>query len=196
MSESGRDKALGVAAALLVVLIVASLSAAGYFMSAGAKARRAGREPAPPGAPGRPSPGTPEPITRPVPRPRSQKPTEPIPEPTPAFEGAPLDWSVTKDQEVQLLEPFPEGARLLFVILGADYSVHGTLFLNGSRPSLPSNFLVKDESWGADKRFGGEDILLGVVAVEGTYSDTSLRRAASDAGWWKGKLKPAFQMNY
>jgi hypothetical protein len=91
--------------------------------------------------------------------------------------------------------PVP-GSRIVLVILGTDYSIQGTLFLSDSGATLPSNFLVKDDAWGQARHFGGQDILLGVVAVSGGYSEPALRRAASSAGWWQGKAKPAFQMNY
>jgi len=90
----------------------------------------------------------------------------------------------------------PQGARILLVIMGTDDGVQGTLFLNDGRPALPTNFLLKDESWGTTRHFGGQDILLGLVAVKGPYSETALRRAAGSEAWWKGKLKPAFQMSY
>jgi hypothetical protein len=198
MAEDSKDKLLGVAAAALVVVIVGALAAAGYFVMAGAKARRQpGQAPLPAAA--APAPPRPSPAPRrtpSAPKPDAPRETVPAPEPTPAFEGIPLDWSLSKDQQILFHEALPQGARILLVIMGTDDGVQGTLFLNDGRPALPTNFLVKDESWGQTRHFGGQDILLGLVAVKGPYSETALRRAAGSDAWWKGKLKPAFQMSY
>ncbi len=196
MAEDSQGKLLGVAAAALVVVIVSALSAAGYFVMAGAKARR---QPAPSPAASTPAVPAPAPAApRRATPPRAETPRENVtsPEPTPAFEGSPLDWSLSKDQQILFRETVPQGARVLLVILGTDDGVLGTLFLSDGRPSLPSNFLVKDESWGQTRHFGGQDVMLGLVAVKGPYSETALRRAAGSGSWWKGKLKPAFQMSY
>jgi len=202
MSKGSKTKSLAWAAAALVVLIVASLAAAGYLMHAGAKARRSPALPeprpaplatgsAPKAAPGGPASTRPLPQKPPAPKPEAPAPSELLP----AFDGAPLDWSCTRQQKILLNErPAPE-SRIVLVILGTDYSIQGTLFLSDSGATLPSNFIVKDEAWAQARHFGGQDILLGVVAVRGGYSEPALRRAAS-AGWWQGKAKPAFQMNF
>ena len=203
MSEGSKNTSLAWAAAALVVLIVASLAAAGYLVHAGARSRRSPALPEPRPAPlattspPKAAPGGPA-ATRPL----SQKPPTPKPEPPvpsellPGFDGAPLDWSCTRQQKILLNErPAPE-SRVVLVILGTDYSVQGTLFLSDSGATLPSNFIVKDEAWAQARHFGGQDIFLGVVAVRGGYSEPALRRAASSAGWWQGKAKPAFQMNF
>jgi hypothetical protein len=198
MAEDSKDKLLGVAAAALVVVIVGALAAAGYFVMAGVRARRQ-----PTSAPAQiaTTPAAPKPSSAPRRAPSAPKPdapheTVPAPEPTPAFEGIPLDWSLSKDQQILFHDQLPQGARILLVIMGADEGVQGTLFLNDSKPSLPTNFLVKDEGWGQTRHFGGQDVVLGLVAVKGPYSETALRRAAGSDAWWKGKLKPAFQMSY
>jgi hypothetical protein len=198
VAEESQDKLLGVAAAALVVVIVGALAAAGYFVMAGSRARR---QPTQTPAPVAPTPAAPKPSPQ-APRtlsaraPGAPREVVPAPEPTPAFEGSPLDWTLSKDQQILFHESLPQGARILLVIMGTDDGVQGTLFLNDGRPALPTNFLVKDESWGQTRHFGGQDILLGLVAVKGPYSETSLRRAAGSDAWWKGKLKPAFQMSY
>jgi hypothetical protein len=203
MSEGNKNSSLGWAAAALVVFIVASLAAAGYLMNAGAKARRSPALPephpaplatasAPKAAPGGPVPTPPRAPRLPAPTPEPPAPSELLP----AFDGAPLDWSCTRQQRILLNErPAPE-SRIVLVILGTDYSIQGTLFLSESGATLPSNFLVKDDAWGQARHFGGQDILLGVVAFRGGYSEPALRRAAISSGWWQGKAKPAFQMNY
>lgn len=203
MSEGSKNKSLAWAAVALVVLIVASLAAAGYLMHAGAKSRRGPVLPeprpaplatpsAPRAAPGGPASTRPRPQKPPAPKPEAPAPSELLP----AFDGAPLDWSCTRQQRILLNErPAPE-SRIVLVILGTDYSIQGTLFLSDSETTLPSNFLVKDEAWGQARHFGGQDILLGVVAFKGGYSEPALRRAAAVAGWWQGKVKPAFQMNF
>jgi hypothetical protein len=203
MSEGNRNNSLAWAAVALIVLILASLAAAGYLMRAGAKSRLSPALPEPrpaplakasspkaaPGGPVSPRPRTPR---LPAPKLETPAPSELLP----AFDGAPLDWSCTREQQILLNErPAPE-SRIVLVILGTDYSIQGTLFLSDSGATLPSNFLVKDEAWGRARHFGGQDILLGVVAVKGGYSEPALRRAAASSGWWQGKTKPAFQMNY
>jgi hypothetical protein len=203
MSEGNKNKSLAWAAAALIVLILASLAAAGYLMRAGAKSRLSQALPEPRPAPlatasaPKTAPGGPV-----SPRPRTPRLPAPTPEPPapsellPAFDGAPLDWTCTRQQQILLNErPAPE-SRIVLVILGTDYSIQGTLFLSDSGATLPSNFLVKDEAWGQARHFGGQDILLGVVAFKGGYSEPALRRAAAFSGWWQGKSKPAFQMNF
>jgi hypothetical protein len=203
MSEGNKNKSPAWAAAALIVLILASLAAAGYLMRAGAKSRRSQALPEPRPAPlakaSAPKSSPPGPVSTP---PRVQGLPAPTPEPPapsellPAFDGAPLDWTCTRQQQILLNErPAPE-SRIVLVILGTDYSIQGTLFLSDSGATLPSNFLVKDEAWGQARHFGGQDILLGVVAFKGGYSEPALRRAAVASGWWQGKTKPAFQMNY
>ena len=213
MPEGSRNRFMGFAAAVLVVLIVASLAVAGYLMNAGAKARRGAVLPEPRPAPMAAGPvrqtvpghsvsqrvptpritAPPPPAERPsVPRPEAPAPSELLP----PFDGAPLDWSCTRQQRILLNERAAPESRVVLVILGTDYSIQGTLFLSDSGATLPSNFIVKDEAWGQTRHFGGQDILLGVVAVKGGYSEPALRRAATSSGWWQGKAKPAFQMNY
>ena len=203
MSEGNKNTSLGWAAAALVVLIVASLAAAGYLMNAGAKARRSPALPephpaplattsAPKASPGGPVSTPPRAQKSPAPRPEAPAPSELLP----AFDGAPLDWSCTRQQQILLNErPAPE-SRIVLVIMGTDYSIQGTLFLSDSGATLPSNFLVKGGAWGQARHFGGQDILLGVVAFKGGYSEPALRRTAAAAGWWQGKAKPAFQMSF
>jgi hypothetical protein len=203
MSEGSKNTSLVWAAAALVVLIVASLAAAGYLMHAGARSRRSPALPEPRPAPLAAAAAQKSPTRTPVSTPpRAQRLPAPTPEPPapsellPAFDGAPLDWSCTRQQRILLNErPAPE-SRIVLVILGTDYSIQGTLFLSDSGATLPSNFLVKDDAWSQARHFGGQDILLGVVAVKGGYSEAALRRAAASSGWWQGKAKPAFQMNY
>ena len=198
MSEGSKDKLVGWAAAGLVVLIVVSLAAAGYLLTAGLKARRAPLPPEPKPVPiSAPSKNAPAPRET-VPRtPQAPLPTTPSPsELLQAFDGAPLDWTCTREQKILVNERLMPGSRLLLVILGTDYSIQGTLFLSDSWATLPSNFLIKDETWGQARHFGGQDILLGLATLKGGYSEAALRRAASSAAWWQGKAKPAFQMNY
>lgn len=198
MPEGSRDKLVGWAAAGLVLLIVVSLAAAGVFLAAGVKARRAPIAPEPSAVPIAPSSRTAPAPARPAPRPsQAARPSTPSPsELLPVFDGAPLDWTCTREQKILVNERPAPGSRTMLVILGADYSIQGTLFVSDSGATLPSNFLIKDEAWGQTRHFGGQDILLGLAAVKGGYSDSALRRAASSAAWWQGKAKPAFQMNY
>lgn len=189
---------LWLAAGLLGGIIAAALAGTVYFLAAGARARHrtAIPEPSPVPAPvssaakPRPAP-PPKPVAQAAP---ASSPSEA--EPRPPFDGGPLAWSCSKDQQILLNESPAPGGGAVLVILGTDYSVQGTLFLNGTRPVLPSNFILKDEAWGQARHFGGQDVLLGIATFKGTYDDYALRRSVASASWWKGKAKPAFQMNY
>ncbi len=189
---------LWLAAGLLGGVIAAALAGTVYFLAAGARARHrtAIPEPSPAPAPVS-SPAKPRPA--PPPKPVAQAAPAHSPskaEPRPSFEGEPLAWSCSKDQQILLNESPATGGSTVLVILGTDYSVQGTLFLNDTRPVLPSNFILKDEAWGQARHFGGQDVLLGIVTFKGTYDDYALRQSVSSASWWKGKAKPAFQMSY
>lgn len=198
MSKGDSDKLLGWAAAGLLLLIVVSLAAAGYFLTAGARARRAPVPPAPKpvplSPPSRKEPAPGAPVSRPpqAARPAAASPSELLP----AFDGSPLDWSCSREQKILVNERPAPGSRIILVILGTDYSIQGTLFVSDSGATLPANFLIKDEGWGQARHFGGQDILLGLAAVKSGFSESALRRAASSGAWWQGKTKPAFQMNY
>ena len=189
---------LWLAASLLGGIIVAALAGTAYFLAAGARARHRSTLPEPSPAPAAAAGPAESRPARP-PKPAAQVAPVPAPaeaEPRPPFDGGPLAWSCSKDQQILLNESPAPGGGTVLVILGTDYSVQGTLFLNGTRPVLPSNFILKDEAWGQARHFGGQDVLLGIATFKGTYDDFTLRRSAASASWWKGKAKPAFQMNY
>ena len=198
MSERSRDRLVGWSAAGLVTVIVVSLAAAGHLLTAGLKARRTPvppePRPVPISAPSRNASAPREPVsrTRQAPLPTTPSPSELLP----TFDGAPIDWTCTREQKILVNERPTPGSRIILVILGTDYSIQGTLFVSDSGATLPSNFLIKDEAWGWTRHFGGQDILLGLASVKSGYSEPALRRAASSAAWWQGKAKPAFQMNY
>ena len=198
MDDNGQGRtATRTVAALLVAVIVAATGGAIYFVGAGMKARRGSSAPDP--APAARPAAAPTRRTTTTPRPAASapKPSE-VPDPQPArrFDGVPLAWGCSRDQQILLQESPPQGGRTALIIMGTDFGIQGILFLNDTRPVLPSNFLVKTESWGEVRHFGGQDILLGIVAFKGEYDEPAFRRAAAAAGWWKGKARPAFQMGY
>jgi len=198
MIENGKSRAAAWAVgAVLVVVILAAVGGTLYFMGAGMRARR---------GPAIPDP-TPAVRSTTAPNKRYAAPVKPpgtvstptaIPDPQAArsFDGAPLAWGCSKDQQILLQESLPQGGRTALIIMGTDFSIQGILFLNDTRPVLPNNFLVKNESWREGRHFGGQDILLGVVAFKGEYDEPAFRRAAADPAWWKGKARQAFQMGY
>lgn len=198
MIENGRSRAAAWAAgAILVVVILAAAGGTLYFLGAGMRARRGPATPDP--APAvRPTTAPTKRPAAPVKHPAAVSTPSEIPDPQAVrpFDGAPLAWGCSKDQQILLQESLPQGGRTALIIMGTDFSIQGILFLNDTRPVLPNNFLVKNESWKEGRHFGGQDILLGVVAFKGEYDEPAFRRAAADAAWWKGKAKPAFQMGY
>jgi hypothetical protein len=69
--------------------------------------------------------------------------------------------------------------------------------LSKNDPILPTRYIVKDAAWGQAKRFGGQDVLLGIAAFpDGQQDGRALRDAMSREAWWQGKTVAAFQMDY
>ena len=198
MNESGEGSERWLWAGVwgAALLVVAALAVALGLWIKGPRGRAAGR----PNAPPAPSPQV-RPQAPPRARPQPVRPSSPPAAPkeeakTPAFQGAPLSWGVGENQRLFFQEPIPPGSRAYLVVMSPDRDVLGTLYLNLDSPVLPSRYLIKDATWGQAKRFGGDDILLGVVACPLPPSGSAFQRAAEDEAWWQGKLKPAFQTNF
>jgi hypothetical protein len=189
-----------IAAVVMAALAVALLAASAAFFLAGMKARRTDRTedvPKPASAAAEPSPRPPS--RRRSPR-RVPPPTAPEPapvQPQEAFDGVPVGWHVGDSQRI-LLQARPEGKpQILLVVMNERYEVQGTLFLSKNDPVLPSRYIVKDAAWGKARRFGGQDVLLGIAAFPESQRDgKALREAVSQEGWWQGKAVAAFQMDY
>jgi hypothetical protein len=192
-SKESLDRWLWYAVWGAALLVVAALAAALVLWWSGLKARRA----APPLLPPGPAKVRQAAAQSPRPRPPASLPPSPKEEAkASAFEGKPLSWGVAGNQRLYLQEPPPPGARIYLVVMNPEREVLGTLFLNLDGPVLPSRYLIKDAAWGQTKRFGGDDVLLGVVASSLPPNGSAFQRAAGSEAWWQGTLKPAFQMDY
>jgi hypothetical protein len=186
-------------ALVLALLTVALLAVAGWLWREGWRQREAARrKPAPgPAAVQHPAPRREHrarPVRTPSPPPESPADAQaPVPEP---FQGQPVAFSVGQNQAI-LYQERPDLPPTYLIVLSPEYEVLGTLFLPRTDPVLPSRFLIKDASWGQGRRFGGQDVLLGVVACPpGTQDGRALRDAVSQEAWWRGKAVPAFQMDF
>jgi hypothetical protein len=200
MGRMGADsrKTSWIAAVVMAALAVALLVAAAGFFLAGVKARRRGK------VDSVPAQVTAGPATRTPPRrsrPRRAAPPSvsepPATQPQESFEGVPVGWHLGDSQRI-LLQARPENKpQVLLVVMNEHYEVLGTLFLSKNDPVLPTRYIVKDAAWGQAKRFGGQDVLLGIAAIPDAQQDgRGFRDAVSQESWWQGKTVAAFQMDY
>ena len=193
--SAGRERWLWAGVWGAAALVVAALAVALGLWIAGARARKAPPVPTPSAAPQArqqvPRRTRPKPVRAEAPAPAVKEEAK-----APAFAGKPLSWGVGENQRLFFQEAVPPGSRAYLVVMSPDREVLGTLYLSLDSPVLPSRYLIKDATWGQNKRFGGDDILLGVVADSVPPSGSAFQNAAASESWWQGKVKPAFQMNY
>lgn len=192
--DGGRRRLVWIMVAGLALAAVAVLIVAGLLFTSARRARRAVRPlqaPAPTTRAQRPAPPPRAPGRTPA------RPTVKAQEPDPiTFRGEPVAWFVGGNQHI-VVKDRPEGSfQPLLVVMDQDYAVQGTLFLNRADPLLPSQFLLKDGSWGAGQHFGGKDVRLGIVSCDGGLDEAALRTTAARPSWWQGRTVQAFQMSF
>lgn len=192
--EGGRRRLVWLMAAGLALAAVAILIVAGLLFTSARRARRAPRPPHVPAPAARAQRPAPPPR---VPRRAPARPAVRAQEPGPAaFQGEPVAWFVGGGQHI-VVKDRPEGSfQPLLVVMDQDYAVLGTLFLNKGDPLLPSQFILKDASWGEGQHFGGRNVLLGLVSCDGGLDEAALKAAAGRQPWWQGRTVQAFQMNF